>query len=92
MTPRIRRPVPEDAFGEPDTDAALLETVRRNGDLIEVGIAFREIVRRHAGAEETIADAVAGMRQRSATWQSIAAALGMSVEAAQERYGQPRTD
>ncbi len=58
-----------------DTDASRL---RRVGD------AVRNVARSHV----ELADAVAEAREHGYTWTQIAAILGTSRQAAQERYGE----
>ena len=61
-------------IASPDTDASRL---RRVGD------AVRDV----ASGQVELADAVAGAREHGHTWTQIAAMLGTSRQAAQERYG-----
>ncbi len=73
--------------GENLSTAALLERIRDEEDLLEVGHAFRELVQLRDEADAAIAVGVAVMRQRLASWAEIAGALGVSKQAAQQRYG-----
>ncbi len=63
------------AIASPDTDASRL---RRIGDA----------VRAVANSQVELADAVAEARAHGHTWNQIAAMLGTSRQAAQERYGE----
>lgn len=58
-----------------DTDASRL---RRVGDPV------RKVARSHV----ELADAIAGAREHGHTWTQIAAMLGTSRQAGQERYGE----
>ncbi|MGF2947131.1 hypothetical protein [Mycobacterium sp.] len=60
----------------PDADASRL---RRIGDA----------VRAVASSQVELADALAEAREHGHTWTQIAAMLGTSRQAAQERYGEP---
>jgi hypothetical protein len=64
------------AIASPDADASRL---RRIGD------AVRAVAR----SQVELADAVAEARVHGHTWTQIAAMLGTSRQAAQERYGEP---
>ncbi len=64
------------AIASPDADASRL---RRIGDA----------VRAVASSQVELADAVAEAREHGHTWTQIAAMLGTSRQAAQERYGEP---
>jgi hypothetical protein len=64
------------AIALPDADASRLR---------RIGTA----VRAAATSQVEIADAVAAAREHGHTWNQIAAMLGTSRQAAQERYGEP---
>lgn len=53
-------------------------------DLRRIGLALGDV----AAAESELADAVAAARANSRSWGEIALALGVSKQAARERYGQ----
>lgn len=54
-------------------------------DLRRIGLALGEV----AAAERELEDAVAAARDNGRSWGDIAMALGVSKQAARERYGQP---
>jgi len=64
------------AMASPDADASRLR---------RIGAA----VRAAANSQVELADAVADAREHGHTWTQIAAMLGTSRQAAQERYGEP---
>lgn len=64
------------AIGLPDADASRLR---------RIGAAVRAV----ANSQAELADAVADAREHDHTWTQIAAMLGTSRQAAQERYGEP---
>ncbi len=64
------------AIASPDADASRLR---------RIGAA----VRGAANSQVELADAVADAREHGHTWNQIAAMLGTSRQAAQERYGEP---
>ncbi len=70
----------------PDS-ATLLSTIRHDPDLLDVGRAFRALVRLRDEAEVSVAIGVRAMRKRQASWTEIGNALGVSKQAAQQRYG-----
>ena len=53
-------------------------------DLRRIGLALGDV----AAAEGELADAVAAARANDCSWSEIALALGVSKQAARERYGQ----
>ncbi len=65
-----------EAIASPDTDASHLR---------RIGAA----VRANASGQVELAAAVAAAREHGHTWNQIAAMLGTSRQAAQERYGEP---
>lgn len=54
-------------------------------DLRRIGQALRKI----AGAETDLADAVAAARLHGRSWGDIALVLGISRQAARQRFGEP---
>ena len=66
------------ALGSPEADATAL---RRLG----------AAVRANADSEHDLADAVAAARRNGHPWRQIAAVLGTSRQAAQQKYGEPAT-
>lgn len=64
------------AIASPDADASRLR---------RIGAA----VRAAANSQVELADAVADAREHGHTWTQIAAMVGTSRQAAQERYGEP---
>ena len=67
--------------------AALLDTIREDADRVDAAAAFRELVNRRKAADETLTIAVRAMRARQASWSEIAGTLGVTKQAAQQRYG-----
>ena len=65
-----------EAIASPDADAT---------DLRAVGDAMREV----AMSELRLAERVAEARANGRTWTQIAAILGVSKQAARERFGEP---
>jgi hypothetical protein len=63
------------AIASPDTDASRLRRIA-------------DAVRKVASGQVELADAVAAARAHGHTWTQIAAMLGTSRQAAQERYGE----
>lgn len=63
---------------------ALADTDTDTSRLRRVGDAVRNVARSHV----ELADAVAEAREHGHTWTQIAAMLGTSRQAAQERYGE----
>jgi len=64
------------ALASPDSDGA---------DLRSIGDAMREV----AVSELDLAERVAEARANGRTWTQIAAVLGVSKQAARERFGEP---
>lgn len=64
------------ALASPDSDGA---------DLRAIGEALRTV----AAGDLALADQVAKARANGRTWTQIAAVLGVSKQAARERFGQP---
>ena len=65
-----------EALASPDSDGA---------DLRAIGEALRAV----AANDLTLADQVAKARANGRTWTQIAAVLGVSKQAARERFGEP---
>lgn len=65
-----------EALASPDSDGA---------DLRAVGEALRTV----AASDLSLADQVAKARANGRTWTQIAAVLGVSKQAARERFGEP---
>jgi hypothetical protein len=65
-----------EALASPDSDGA---------DLRSIGEALRAV----AASDLTLADEVAKARAHGRTWTQIAAVLGVSKQAARERFGEP---
>jgi hypothetical protein len=63
------------ALGSPDSDG---------GDLRAIGNALRAV----AASDLELADRVADARTNGRTWTQIAAVLGVSKQAARERFGE----
>jgi hypothetical protein len=70
----------------PDT-ATLLTIVISDPDLIEARDAFRYIIQAQAQAAEHLHEAAVAIRERGMTWEQIGAELGITRQAAQQRYG-----
>ena len=64
------------ALASPDSDSA---------DLRAIGEALRAV----AASDLTLAEKVATARAKGRTWTQIAAVLGVSKQAARERFGEP---
>ncbi len=64
------------ALASPDSDGA---------DLLAIGEALRAV----AASDLTLAERVATARAGGRTWTQIAAVLGVSKQAARERFGEP---
>ena len=64
------------AIAAPDADASRLR---------RIGLAVSAV----ANSQVELAEAVADAREHSHTWTQIAAMLGTSRQAAQERFGEP---
>ena len=54
-------------------------------DLRRIGLALADVAR----AERDLADAVADARRNGRSWSEIALVLGVSKQAARQRYGEP---
>lgn len=65
-----------EAIASPDSDAS---------DLRAIGDALRAV----AASDLSLADQVAKARANGRTWTQIAAVLGVSKQAARERFGEP---
>lgn len=65
-----------EALGSPESDGA---------DLRAIGEALRAV----AASDLCLADQVAEARANGRTWTQIAAVLGVSKQAARERFGEP---
>ena len=65
-----------EALASPDSDSA---------DLRAIGEALRAV----AASDLTLAEKVATARAKGRTWTQIAAVLGVSKQAARERFGEP---
>ena len=65
-----------EALAAPDSDGA---------DLRSIGEALRAV----AASDLSLADEVAKARAHGRTWTQIAAVLGVSKQAARERFGEP---
>lgn len=66
------------ALSSPEADASALR---------RLGVA----VRANADSEHDLADAVSAARRNGHPWRQIAAVLGTSRQAAQQKYGEPAT-
>jgi hypothetical protein len=67
------------ALGSPDSDGS---------DLRAIGAAMRVV----AASDLSLAERVAAARVNGRTWTQIAAVLGVSKQAARERFGEPARD
>lgn len=69
----------------------MARAVYRQGELVELGpVSLRRLsrlVRVRADIDRRIAASVDRLRDAGATWQQIAAELGISTEGARKRYG-----
>jgi len=65
-----------EAIASPDSDAA---------DLRAIGDAMRAV----AASDVDLAERVAAARSKGRTWTQIATVLGVSKQAARERFGEP---
>jgi hypothetical protein len=71
-------------------DVALDAVVRRLGGGDALG-ALEAVVRARAGLDQLERQAVAGMREGGSSWADVGRVLGVTKQAAQQRYGPPAT-
>jgi hypothetical protein len=88
LTPKRRRPVTENS----EYAAFARRILRAYGRRIATGDveALAQIVELSSDIDDAIRDAVNGLRTAGYSWTEIAVRIGVTRQAAQQRWGRPR--